>query len=334
MGADELELYRTKFLKTVAGLGMQVIPYRTIKGLTNLALYLKENENKWVKINKFRQNMETWHHLDWDHSQGMLEYLALEFGGVKELVTFVVQDDIETDVEVGYDGWCIDGQYPDQCFQGYEAKNELYLGSLLKASEMPEAVQIVNEAMAPVLRKFGYRNDIATEIRQKDDDFYFIDPTMRMPGQTGEQCLETCSNKAEVIWHGAHGEVVQPEYVAKYAAEATMHYKGDCDDAWKTVRLPEGEERRWFKPCHYCMVDGLCQFPPGANDEIGVVLGIGDTIEEAIDALKKNFELLKDEPVCIHDSGFVDLLESVHQAQAEGIHFTDDEIPKPSSVVE
>ena len=334
MGADELELYRTKFNRAIKALGLQIIDSVTIKGVTNLALHLKEVKNKWVKINKFRQNMETWHHIDWDHSQRMLEYLAYEFGGVKELVTFVVQDDLETDVEVGYDGWCIDGQYPDQCFQGYEAKNELYLGSLLKATEMPEAVQIVNEAMAPVLKEFGYRNDIATEIRQKGDDFYFIDPTMRMPGQTGEQGLETCENKAEVIWAGANGEVIQPKYRAQYAAEATLHYTSDIGEAWKTVHFPEGDERRWFKPTHYCMVDGLCQFPPGANDEIGVVIGIGDTIEEAIDALKKNFDLLKDEPVCIHDSGFVDLLEAVHEAQSEGIHFTDDKIPEPSSVVE
>ena len=334
MGADELELSRTKFLKVVQQQGLQVIPSKTIRGLTNLSLYLRENKNKWVKINRYRQNMETWHHLDWEHSIGMLDHLALEFGGVKELITFVVQDDLETDVEVGYDGWCIDGQYPDQCFQGYEAKNELYLGSLLQASELPEAVQIVNEAMAPVLRQYGYRNDIATEIRIKGDDFYFIDPTMRMPGQTGEQCLETCANKAEIIWAGANGEVIQPLYVAKYAAEATMHYKGDCVDAWKTVRLPEVEDRRWFKPCHYCMVDGLCQFPPGANDEIGVVLGIGDTILGAIEHLKENFALLKDEPVCIHDDGFIDLIDAVQQAEDDGIHFSDQPLPEKAELIE
>ena len=198
---------------------------------------------------------------------------------------------------------------------------------------MPEAVQIVNEAMAPTLRQYGYRNEIATEIRIKDEEFYFIDPTMRMPGQTGEQGLETCVNKADVIWRGANGILIKPEYRAKYAAEATMHYT-DNDDVWKTVRLPDGDERRWFKLCHYCQVDGLCHFPPGANDEIGVVLGIGDTIEEAIDHLKENFELLKEEPVCIHDAGFVDLLNAVNEAQSEGIHFTDDKVPDPASVVE
>ena len=331
MGADGLEQYRTKFYDLIKSMGMPVVKYEKIKGLTNLALYLKDHDDKWVKINRFRQNMETWHHVDWDHSQRMLEHLAMEFGGVKELITFVVMDPIETDLEVGYDGWCINGEYPDACFQGYEKKNELYLGSLLPYHDLPEAIKYVNEEMAPVLAKYGYCNDIATEIRILDDEFHFIDPTMRMPGQTGEQGLETCTNKAEVIWAGANGEVIKPEFACQYAAEATIHYTG-CDEGWKTVRFPLDHEH--FKLVHYCMVDGLCHFPPGANDEVGVVLGMGDTIEEAIENLHENFEEVKHLPVEIHDAGFVDLLKAVQAAEDEGVHFTDDKIPDPASVLE
>lgn len=331
MGADQLELYRTQFYDLVKSMGMPVAKYQKIKGLTNLSLYLKDHDDKWVKINRYRQNMETWHHIDWDHSQRMLEHLAMEFGGVKDLITFVVMDPIDTDLEVGYDGWCINGEYPDACFQGYEKKNELYLGSLLDYQDLPEAIRYVNEHMAPVLRKYGYCNDIATEIRILDGEPHFIDPTMRLPGQTGEQGLETCTNKAEVIWHGANGEVIKPEFLCQYAAEATMHYTG-CDEGWKTVRFPTDHEN--FKLVHYCMVDGLCHFPPGANDEVGVVLGKGDTIEEAIENLHENFEEVKNLPVEIHDAGFVDLLKAVQSAEDEGVHFTDDNIPDPASVLE
>jgi hypothetical protein len=331
MGADELELYRTRFLTLLKKLGLPVVPYKVITGLTNLSDHLKTVKNKWIKINRFRENMETWHHLDYEHSQRMLEYLNVEFGGVKELVVFIVQDDIPDSLELGFDGWSVDGQFPEETMQGYEKKNELYLGSKLANKDLPEEVRYVNEKMSPSLKDYGYRNFWATEIRVKDKTPYFIDPTPRMPGQTGEQLLETCSNLAEVIWAGANGELIKPEFKYDFAVEATLHYTENAD-IWKTIQVPSSIEQ-WVKLYHYCIVDGTYQFPPSKNDELGVVLGVGETIEKALDHLKKNMESLKDEPVCAHLDGFADLLEDAKKAQKQGIKFTDKEIPKPEVIL-
>jgi hypothetical protein len=275
--------------------------------------------------------METWHHIDWDHSQRMLEYLAVEFGGVKELPTWVVQDAIETDVEIGYDGWTVDGLYPESSYQGYEKKNELYLGSNLLYNELPEEIRYVNEKMTPFLSQAQYRNFIAFELRVKGDKTYFIDPTMRMPGQTGEQLLETCSNLAEVIWKGANGELVTPKFEYKFAVEATLHYT-DNNDIWRTIRVPAKVEK-WMKLYHYCIVDGVYQFPTSKNDELGVMLGVGNTIEKAIEHLKKNMEALKDEPVCAEIRGMADLLEEVKKAEKHGMKFSDKKIPSAASML-
>lgn len=140
MGASDLELYRTYFLDVLNEVGLPYVKSKTCHGLTALSEYLKQVKNKWVKINRYRQNMETWHHLDYDHSVRMLDSLAVVFGGQKEEVTFVVQDDIESDMEIGYDGWNVLGRFPSKSFQGYEKKNQLYLGSLLNAEELPEEV--------------------------------------------------------------------------------------------------------------------------------------------------------------------------------------------------
>ena len=140
----DFELYRTRFLELLKKHGLPVIPFKKIVGLSKLADYLKDTERKWVKINRYRENMETWFHLDWEHSQRKMEELAVEFGGVKELIVFVVQDDIEGD-EIGYDGWCVDGWFPDESFQGYEGKNELYLGSRLLYEDLPEEITFINE---------------------------------------------------------------------------------------------------------------------------------------------------------------------------------------------
>lgn len=331
MGADELEQYRTRFIKAVQEMGLPMVPSRKIIGLTALREHLKTVKDKWVKINRYRDNMETWHHLDYEHSKRDLDHYAVEFGGVQEHVVFVVQDDIPGALEIGYDGWCVDGQFPAMSYQGYEKKNELYLGAATRYADLPKEVRRVNEAMAPLLKQYGYRNFIATEIRVKDGTPYFIDPTLRMPGQTGEQLLETCANLADVIWHGANGELIAPKFIYDFAAEATLHYTG-VEDEWKTLRIPKDIER-WVKLVHYCMVDGVYQFPVARNDEVGVVLGSGKTIQAAIDACRSNFEKFKQEPVKAQLEKFADLLAEIQKAQREGVKFTSQRVPSPASAV-
>jgi hypothetical protein len=328
MGVSELELYRTKFNKVIEELGLPVAPHKIIKGLANLSDYLKENEDKWVKINRFRENMETWHHIDYDHSIPMLNSLSTDFGGVSDNILFVVQDPIPDAQEVGYDGFCVDGEFPKRSYQGYEKKNELYLGTWLEDRQMPEEVKNVNAALAPYLKESGYRNFIASEIR----DEFFIDPTPRMAGQTQEHLMETCTNLTEVIWSGANGIMVQPEFSAKFAAEATIHYTAGTDD-WMVLKLPE-EVERWVKCYGYCKEKGIYHFPPRKNDEVGVVIGNGDTIEEAIESLHEHIEMLSSEPICAHTDGFMDLIKEIKEAEENGVHFTNDPLPDPTSVVE
>jgi hypothetical protein len=335
MGATDLELYRDFFLDILREHGLPTIHSETLVGVTKLAAYLKEHKNQWVKINRFRGNMETFRSFDYNHSIRKLDELAVIFGGAKEHVVFVVQDDLETVGEIGYDGWCIDGRYPSASFQGYEKKNELYLGSLLAAEDLPEEIIIVNEAMAPILENYGYRDWWATEIRKGKDGLpYFIDPTPRMPGQTGEHQLETLTNFADVIWQGANGFLIEPEFQWHFAAEATLHYDlkprdPTVTDEWKTLHLPE--DSRWFKFYHYCKMNGIYHFTAKDTDEIGVVLGVGDSVEEAIKHLQANLDTVKDLPVSANLAGFASLLDSIKKAEKQGVKFGG-RIPKPAEI--
>lgn len=335
-GADELELYRDLFINILKEVGLPTVKSKTIVGLTALGKYLKQVDKKWIKINCYRENMETWYHLNFEHSIRKLECLAVVFGGAKEQVTFVVQDEIESDTECGYDGWCIDGQFPSKSFQGYEKKNELYLGALLDNNDIPKEITYINEKMSSVLKEYKYRNWWATEIRVSEDIPYFIDPTARHPGQTGEHQWETCTNLAEVVWLGANGIMIEPEFSHDFAVEATLHYEASLGSSaisqeWKILEIPK-EVLKWFKPYHYCMIDGIYHFLPNKKDEVGVVLGVGNSIKESIDHLKKNLELLKSLPVYANIGGFVSLLESIIEAQKHSIKFAD-KIPDPKSVI-
>lgn len=336
-GTTEFELYRTKFCDLLEELGLPRVPSMKIRGVTALAEHLKGVENKWVKINRYRDNMETWHHIDYAHSARELERMAYEFGPLKDRVVFVVQDPIDDEegspvIEIGYDGFTIDGDFPPCTYQGYEKKNQLYLGSELAAEDLPEPIRVINDAIAPMLKEHRHRGFIATEIRVKDGVPHYTDPTNRMAGQTMEHLFRTCLNLPEIIYYGAAGEMVEPEFGNQFAVEATLHLHAQ-GDGWKTMAVPE-EVRDYVALYRYCEVDGLYHFPPGKNDEVGVICGGGDTIEEALNDLKEHFELLKGEPVTIELAGFADLVEQIEKAEKEGVEFSDQPLPDPAVAIE
>lgn len=336
-GACELEESRTRFLDILNEFDMPVVHTEIITGLTKLSEHLKGVERKWIKLNRYRGDMETWKHIDYLHSQRELERLAYKWGPAKEFMVFVVQDEIEGEdgefiPELGYDGWSVLGQYPDSSFQGHEQKNELYLGSKINDKDLPDYVKYVNEKFAPILKDIGYCNFWATEIRVKDKKPHFIDPTARMPGQTGEHLLKTCTNLPEVIWSGANGELIVPQFEQDHAAEATVHYTGGKSTEYKTFVIPDSV-RDWFKPYHCFMADGAYHVTPGVNDEVGVILGNGNSTEAAMGSLKSHMEELKDEPLTADLYLFAELLEKIHQAEEEGIEFSRKPVPEPEVAV-
>lgn len=333
MGADELELIRTKFIATVKKLGMPMVPSVTVKGLGALWEHLQGVDNKWIKVNRFRDDMETWKHFNAQYTARKLEELAKKWGPLKEEITFVVQDEIEDAQEIGFDGWCVDGFYPPESFQGYEKKNELYLGAKLAYDRLPEQVQYVNQKFAAILADYGYRNFWATELRVQGDTPYFIDPTARMPGQTGEQLLRTCKNLPEIIWQGAHGELVAPVWAHTHAAEATMHYTAAAAEDWKTLAVPD-EAEPWTMLYHCCKLDGAYHFPPHKSDELGIVMGVGGSTKAAIEDLYSHIELFKDAPVSFHTNEFPDLIVQIDEAEKKGLEFSPTPTPDPEEVLE
>ena len=80
--ASELELYRTLFLEAIEKLKLPCAPYKVIQGVTALSEHLKTVKDKWIKIDRYRKVMETWHHLDYAHSERELERLSIVLGGM------------------------------------------------------------------------------------------------------------------------------------------------------------------------------------------------------------------------------------------------------------
>lgn len=331
--ATYLEMYRTQFLDFVRDCGLPVPPSTKLTGMTALKAHLKPLKDQWVKLDRVRGDCETWHWIDWEHCESKLCELEIKFGGVKEMIGFVVQPPIEAVAEIGYDGWTVDGKFPSSSAYGVEGKDEVYVGAVRKYEQLPKEIRQVNSAIALALKKLGYRNFMSTEIRVTEKkEAFFIDPTFRQAGQTCEQLQETCENLGEVIWRGANGEMVDPKWRYKFAVSATIHYDGGTCDQWKMLRVPD-ESKPWVKPAHYCMVDGAYWFPPCPSDQLGVVIGAGNSLSEAFARLKKTIEALKSEPVSFNTDVFFDVLEDIREGEKRGIKFSDSPIPTKEQIL-
>ena len=329
--ADELETHKGRFYAMLEEVGLEVPKHEVIVGMTNLRLYLKEHENVFVKMSKFRGTMDTWKHRNYQASQSYLNLLSVKLGPFQDLITFYVLDEIKTDIEGGVDTYCIDGQWPKEVVLGYEAKNETYLAVVKPMSEIPECFTKINKAVAPVLAGYKYRQFFSTEIRVKDDVSYWIDPTCRTASPAGEEMLDLFGNIGDIFWKGAHGELVEPEITARFAGEAYIHWTGEKAE-WKCLKVPE-EFRDRVKIYGSAFVDGAFWWPPEDEEVIGCIVGLGDTPAEVIDSIKESVEVLSDEAIKVNMASFADLITEIETAEKEGIEFSGHPLPEPSEIL-
>ena len=326
---DSLEINREKFHRILGEIGLKVPQFTEVRGLDELRKYLADKEDKYIKMSKFRGSFESYHWRSQDFDAGILDVWAVRFGPAQNLVRFIVCEPIETPLEIGGDTYCVDGHWPSLMLHGDEQKDKGYLGTVTKREDMPEQIQAVLEAFSPVLEEYRYRNQWSMELR----DDVFIDPCCRggLPS-TGAQ-METWENLSEIIWHGAHGELVEPIPVEEYVAEVILTMKSE-KQSWGKTRIPaELEDACKFGGC--CKIDGAICFPPDDShgEEIGWLVVTGPTIEAVSEAMHEKVKLLPEGVHACTDSLY-DLIKSIQEGEKEGIEFGEKPVPGPQVALE
>lgn len=333
--ADSLEVNRGLFLKALESTKLPVPPYEKVVGMERLKEYLRDREDQWIKISKFRGDWETLHFRDWRQDEMELDARGVKLGPWKDVITFYVFDNIDTEIEDGCDTYCVDGQFPSLVIHGVEAKDKAYLGTFQKLQDLPEEVRCVNDEFGPILDGYDYRSFFSSEVRiTKDGKSYFIDPTLRAGSPPSQVMTEMIGNYSEIIWSGANGELIDPEPKFKFGVQAMVCVKGGRRD-WKTVELPNSLDQ-WFKAGFCSKIDGRLCFPPDPDEiggDIGWLVGVGNTAQEAIEHLKENVGLLPCGLTC-EFSQIADLLREVDEAEKAGMEFSNQEMPKPEIVLE
>ena len=110
---ENLELYRETAKDILTKLGIDIGPYVVIEGTADLRKYLKSHKDKFIKVSKTRGDFETFHHEEFGITEPWLDELEYRIGPKKTFMRFIVEDAIEPAIEVGFDGYCIDGKFSD-----------------------------------------------------------------------------------------------------------------------------------------------------------------------------------------------------------------------------
>lgn len=282
----ELELLRWKTKQRLRDAGLPVNPCVKLVGTEALREHLQATPDQYVKVSTLRGLGETWHSPNYEVAKSYIDHFEAKHGAMQHIVEFIVEDSISDSNEFGFDGYCVDGQFPKTCLWGIEKKDEAYFGRVCPERELPESISTVNRALAPVMREMKYRQFFSTEIREKDKVGvglpFVMDLTCRHASPPGELLCELCNNLSEILWFGAEGRMVEPQYTGLYGAQlllgsdwAREHwYPVTCGD-----KLPS-----WLKLYNHACIKGTHYVVPQVDKmkEIGSVIAIADDADDAV----------------------------------------------------
>lgn len=285
---EELELMRGETKELMEKIDLPVKPWARVVGLTELDELLQQKENVFVKISKLRGLTETFCSPNYELVKPKLDSLREELGGRSEVQEFIVEQPVDDAIEVGYDGFCVDGEFPKTALVGVEVKNCCYIIKSVPYASLPKQVSEVNRKLAPAMKERSYRGFFSTEIRVgKDKKPYLLDLTCRQATPAGEAMMEITSNISEIVEAGAHGRLIDMKPSGKFAAQAMLSSEF-VKKNWLPIQIPESI-REHVHLYNSCMVEGVEYVIPMGDDDahVGSVTASGSTPEEAVKLCQK-----------------------------------------------
>lgn len=293
MKGEELELERWDTKQYFKKMGMDVQPIQRIVGMEALDKHLQGVKDKWVKISKYRKHFETFHHKKYELTKPLLDKIQKDMGPMSKIAEFIVEDNIEADVEEGIDIYTVDGKFPNYAFAGAEIKDMAFAGKFFRYNDLSEGLREVNDQISPILKKYGYRGFFSTEVRTtKEGKHYFIDPCCRLGSPPSELYQEMYTNLGDIVWNLGQGKIIDPIPANKYGMEVLIHGDGTID-SHQAVYFPP-EIRKNVKLRNVLKVDGkYYTLNLHGLPEVGALVVTGNTLEECKSKLERMAEVVE-----------------------------------------
>lgn len=290
---EELELHRKESKEYLKKIGLNVGKYEVIIGIDKLRNYLKAKENVWVKISLTRGDMETFHSENYKNIEPFLDKLEYELGAVKKIKEFIIEESIDDAVEIGFDGFTVNGNFPKKCLAGIETKAKGYIGAFKDYKDMPKQILEVNNKISDTLKKYGYKNWFCCELRVKKDGIpWVIDPLCRFGSPPGDLVQLMYTNLADIFWFGAEGKIIEPIPSAKYGAELLISSEW-ADNSWQAIDFPK-DIRDNLKFRNLCIIDNEYYVIPSHRGlGLGAIVAVGNTTDEVIKKITEYSKKIK-----------------------------------------
>ncbi len=319
--AEYLELDRTDTLEYLKELKLKTPDYVEIKGLTKLRKYLETHEDVYIKTNVFRGTIETFHCYTYQLIMPLLDKLEGELSAVKDNMEFSVFDPIDG-VEVAGDLYTVNGQYPKRVPFGIEVKDMGWSARIKDFDDLHPKVKELFERIAPCLKDNGYCNFFSPEMRINLKEGLLTDFCCRFPSPVSEVYYEWLLNFSQIIWEGAGGTFIEPEYADQFAM--TLVITSDwAKEHIQAIYFPK-EISQWVKLRNYTIVDGCYYIIPDLidkNDCIGVVVSFGKSLEDSAAKLNKLADQIKGYQVKISCAVVVEIQKEIERAKSFGVLF-------------
>ena len=284
--AEEIELDRWSFKTKLKEFGLPVSTSKKIIGVDALVKYIKEHDNVWVKISRFRGLRETFKSTNYETSKYIIDEIRQKLGALQKIFEFIVEDKIDAIFEHGYDGFNVWGQYPNKNIYGIEIKDCAYCCKVICYEDLPKDLKEVNKKFASYFKEKKYACEISTENRYtKGKTSYFIDITSRRPEPPGAIYPLIIDNLAEMYWYGGEGILVEPIFNAKYAVEIIMNSDDLGEGIAVSIEFPKKYENN-VSLRYGVKIDGVYSVLPQGMTEVGQICATGNTLKEAIENVK------------------------------------------------
>jgi|ERR1700722_3855263 len=310
---ETMEIHRDRMKELQSTVGIPTNDYKVFNGIDDLREHLKTVDNKYVKTNLLRGSMESFHHESYLLTEPLLDKFEHSLGIFKDEQTFIVEEPIDAICEIGYDGFvCTGGRYPSKTLFGLEIKGQCYVGKGIEYKDLPNQILDINARLASAFDEYNYAGHYSSEVRvaKNNKEGYLIDQTTRNPSPPTALMLEIIENYPEVIYDIAMGDCPLLRFKYKYGVQVVIKSEHARKDIM-AVYFPE-KFKDYVKISNHVVKDGINYFVPQniENEEIGSVVGMGNTIK---DAIKQVTEISKE----IKGYGISIDLDSLDKAQEQ-----------------
>lgn len=291
---DELELYRKEAKDFFKTLDIPQAPYEVVKGMTALRKYIKSRnkEKLWIKISVTRGDTETFSAEGYDGVKNRLDDLQAKFGPTAEYREFLIEDDLPDTFDLAIDTYCIDGQFPKTGLLGNEQKDEGYIGVVKKWKDFPPQLTEIYEKLTPELKRYQYRNFFAVECRTGKEGMWESDPAMRVGCPIFELELNMISNLPEILWEGAGGKLIEPQYRGKYGFEVLLQSLW-ANEHPLLVEFPEKYREQIKFRYATQFPDGLWIMPQKQGPAFGAIVAYGESIDDCVGQVEQIASTIK-----------------------------------------